>query len=640
MRRLILLTALVALMSVPTGMGRDFSNSAIRPLSVAASPLTTVPAAVVSQDALSPEQQLADRYAPVVYLRNANDDLCDTDNEGFDPAAIDLVLGNDDMDLAMSESGDPSDGWTVVKEGPTANDLHGLDQSYFIDSPGSPLDTQCVYRQYFAERRESIPNVAYAHIFQEPGTDILALQYWMYYYLNDWNNTHEGDWEMIMLFFDADSVEKALELKPQQVVYAQHGGGEKADWDDLKLNREDGHPVVYVARGAHASQYEPKVYLGLAENGTGFGCETAKGPHRRVALEAVVVPHEPSGPDDPFAWLSFTGRWGELQASEWNGPTGPNTKPSWNEPVTWAEGVRETSLTVPEFGGFGQAPVNLFCGVVGAGSVLLTAFGAAPALTLGFVGVIIAITFWTASYAVGTVRQAFRFYRANVRTFGLIGAMLLPVGFIVATAQTLLFAIPPIEPLLTMMERFPGVRIFLLLVLGSLNVAIAVVFVGPAVIVATERIHAGLRPGLAESYRQGTRLIWRIFVSRLRVTYRSLLDALTIVRIPRAIRRFTGGLFVAQAVAVHDAEPETAIDRSFEAARSSMARSLITNTVLYVIVLLTGPLIAIFLMLAVPTRPLGLINFISSLLFAFLYPVAVIGMTLLYYELRDDVGER
>ena len=31
----------------------------------------------------------------------------------------------------------------------------------------------------------------------------VALQYWFFYPFNDFNNTHEGDWEMIQLVFDA-----------------------------------------------------------------------------------------------------------------------------------------------------------------------------------------------------------------------------------------------------------------------------------------------------------------------------------------------------------------------------------------------------------------------------------------------------
>ena len=551
------------------------------------------------------EQELADRYAPVVYLRQVNNDICDTANEGFDPVAVDFVLERDDIPLVVSDNGEPSGNQEIVTEAPMASDLYGREAGHYLDYPGSPLSPGCTYRRDFSERRDEASHVAYAHIFREPGTSYLVLQYWMYYYLNDWNNTHEGDWEMIMLFFDAETVEEALSREPEQVVYAQHGGGEKADWQDDKLSKEDGHPVVYVARGAHASQFEPKIFLGLAENGTGFGCENAKGPHRRIALDAVVVPHEPTGPDDPHAWLGFTGRWGELRKSEWNGPTGPNTKTSWNEPVTWAEGVRDTSLVVPEFEGFGQAPVDLFCGIVGAGSAVLVAFSSTPALTVGFIGIVLVTTSWIASYALSTVRRAFSFYRAHLRIFALIGAMLIPTGVVVALIQTALFAIPPIEPLLKMMERFPGVRIFLLLAIGSFQVAVAVIFVAPAVIVAMAQLRQGAQPGVIESYRRGVHMIWRIFLTRVRIIYRAFLDAITIVGIPRAIRRILAGLFVSQAISIHDAQPETAIEDSFRATESGLARSIATNVVLYAIVLFTGPIVAIFLMLAIPSRPLG-----------------------------------
>lgn len=30
------------------------------------------------------------------------------------------------------------------------------------------------------------------------------LEYWYYFYFNDWNDTHESDWEMLSIGFDAD----------------------------------------------------------------------------------------------------------------------------------------------------------------------------------------------------------------------------------------------------------------------------------------------------------------------------------------------------------------------------------------------------------------------------------------------------
>ena len=95
--------------------------------------------------------------------------------------------------------------------------------------------------------------------------DRLALQYWLYYPFNDWNNLHEGDWEMIQLVFDAGSAEEALETEPLEVGYSQHEGAERAEWGDDKLEVVDGtHPVVYPAAGSHANFFSDSLFLGRA----------------------------------------------------------------------------------------------------------------------------------------------------------------------------------------------------------------------------------------------------------------------------------------------------------------------------------------------------------------------------------------
>ncbi len=58
----------------------------------------------------------------------------------------------------------------------------------------------------------------YAHVATDPkDPGKLALQYWFFYAFNDFNNTHEGDWEMIQLNFDAPDARAALETKPVEV---------------------------------------------------------------------------------------------------------------------------------------------------------------------------------------------------------------------------------------------------------------------------------------------------------------------------------------------------------------------------------------------------------------------------------------
>ena len=62
---------------------------------------------------------------------------------------------------------------------------------------------------------------------------------------------------MIQLDFDAASADAALGQTPSLVGYSQHEGAESATWDDAKLEKRDGHPVVYPGAGSHAEPVRP-----------------------------------------------------------------------------------------------------------------------------------------------------------------------------------------------------------------------------------------------------------------------------------------------------------------------------------------------------------------------------------------------
>jgi hypothetical protein len=118
----------------------------------------------------------------------------------------------------------------VAKQAPTAADLYGKGDGYWLDFPGDPLDAGCSYEQWFNRIAAGKPTTAYAHIVGEQGK--LALQYWFYYPFNDWNNkTRErlGD--------DPARLRRphrgeALGQTPALVGYSQHEGAESASWDE------------------------------------------------------------------------------------------------------------------------------------------------------------------------------------------------------------------------------------------------------------------------------------------------------------------------------------------------------------------------------------------------------------------------
>ena len=77
----------------------------------------------------------------------------------------------------------------------------------------------------------------------------ITLSYWFLYAYNDAPNKHEGDWEMIVVHLDPAE-------NPVQAGYASHRSGLRRAWPDVEKDGE--HPLVYVARGSHASYFDHK----------------------------------------------------------------------------------------------------------------------------------------------------------------------------------------------------------------------------------------------------------------------------------------------------------------------------------------------------------------------------------------------
>jgi hypothetical protein len=170
---------------------------------------------------------LAKKYTPIMYIAPI-DQFCRV-TEDYLPAPVDIVLSNPAIQLRESGRQAP------VVRGPIAADLAGRGGNFYLKYPGDPAGNRCVYAADGDRLMRGRQSVVYGTVTLEMGKPGLALQYWFYYYFDTWVNVHEGDWEMIQLRFAASSAQQALKEKPVEVAYAQHGGGERAGWDDQKV---------------------------------------------------------------------------------------------------------------------------------------------------------------------------------------------------------------------------------------------------------------------------------------------------------------------------------------------------------------------------------------------------------------------
>src|SRR4029450_4747633 len=277
-------------------------------LGLAAVGVLALPAVVRAQA----EEQLTQRSAPVVRLVEQKEEC--GPGEPYEPTDIDAFMDQDTVSLRGP--------WTsndLIKIAPTAADLGKGLFEYNLDFPGDALNPGCDYERWARRIREGNRAAVYAHVVTEPAhSGRLALQYWLFYTFNDWNNNHEGDWEMVQLVFAAANANGALSKAPLEIGYSQHEGAEKADWGEDKLELVDGtHPVVYPAAGSHANFFDDALYIGRCAD-EGVGCDDTTGPIRELRPVVRTIPSDPTAARKAFPWIGFEGRSEERRVGkEW-----------------------------------------------------------------------------------------------------------------------------------------------------------------------------------------------------------------------------------------------------------------------------------------------------------------------------------
>jgi hypothetical protein len=196
-------------------------------------------------------------------------------------------------------------------------------------------------RDYAEQARKLHEDELYRNrIYGRVTADGSWLQYWFFYFYNDYNligdlikaGLHEGDWEMIQIHLDGRGA-------PDRAVYAQHAHAGVRTWDQVDVlpgseqpaaseQAVSGRPIVYVARGSHASYFEPGIKW------TGDWFDHADGKRRSPDQVLEIV--DEAKPE--WSWITWPGHWGDTKKGDVHlpfdsdSPSGPGSHHQWANP--------------------------------------------------------------------------------------------------------------------------------------------------------------------------------------------------------------------------------------------------------------------------------------------------------------------
>ncbi|MFC1992752.1 hypothetical protein ACFLV3_02930 [Chloroflexota bacterium] len=291
------------------------------------------------------EEQLASKFCPLIYL-NGEDEAA----ENYEPEQVEIMVD----EAVLHDVEDP-----LFSEEVTLSSLLKWSKSaYYLDLAelGPASHSPSEYKLAYDGIKEQYQPTVYARV-REDADGYTVVQYWIFFYFNDWRNLHEGDWELVQLCFPDYTAKELLDRdeQPDFVAYSQHQAGQRMPWSDMKDNYllVGTHPIVYVAQGSHANYFAPGNYWsGLDFDETGSSSWQVILPEQLNVILLPEIGAEGSG----LEWLEFKGGWGEylgfsisvLDLQFWQrGPFGPpwseggKNSGKWEQPGKWAAGLPE-----------------------------------------------------------------------------------------------------------------------------------------------------------------------------------------------------------------------------------------------------------------------------------------------------------
>ena len=600
-------------------------------------------AAAPAASAQTPDETaLAERYAPVVRLVEQEEEC--GPGEPYEPMDVEALF--DEPTVALRG---PWGGGDLVEIGPAAGDFAGGLYEYHLDFPGNALDPRCDYELWARRVTAGRAPAVYAHVASDPAyPGRLALQYWLFYAYNDWNNLHEGDWEMIQLVFAAPTAREALEAPPTAVGYSQHEGAERAEWDDDKLELVDGtHPVVYPAAGSHANFFEDALFVGSSAE-QGVGCDDTTGPSVAIRPAVFTIPSDPDEVQAEFPWIDFEGRWGELQRAFFNGPTGPNLKRQWTEPIQWSEGWRDRSYAVPGGGLFDTGVTDFFCDAVAGGSRALQRFVDTPSVVLIALATLALLVLILLSRA--TWRPAAPFRLARRRAWGQIlaaagrmyvgrmplflgiGVLAIPIALLMTLLQAIVLGASRVVGIETQGES-SGLLALFVLAIGTTLTLLVLGLVQAATVRALVEIDAGRATGPVRAYRLALDSVLPLLGALAIAVVVVTLLATSLFLLPVAVWLAVRWALVVPVVELEEFPAGDALRRSGRLVRPQWLKVASLALLGGALAVAAGPLVGALLIL-LTSAPFWVLNVVAGVVYAVTMPFVALTIAYLYFDAR------
>ncbi len=211
------------------------------------------------------------------------------------------------------------------------------------------------------KNRDEFQRCCYARVVTGKGIhhDRVLVQYWYPYFYNDFWNTHEMDWEVIMMVVrvvDGDA-------RPVACAYSAHGGGHWLKWADVEkaddseqLCPRGTHPIAYVANGSHANYFYGSSLYVTAPPIVRMAAKLRKKPRSLIdyttsleegegyLVSPKLIPDAEGGVwTGEWRWLNQKSLWGspgkffDLEFGD-SGPQGPpQGGDRWDFPFRWID---------------------------------------------------------------------------------------------------------------------------------------------------------------------------------------------------------------------------------------------------------------------------------------------------------------